>query len=68
MSSAAGVDFVSTTTNVPVLEQPVVTICATLEVIDDLLIENDEQLLLSVTAENIVFQAMITILDTLDSE
>ena len=46
----------------------VITICATLDVIDDSIVEDDEQLLLSVTAGGLTFEAVITILDTLDSE
>ena len=61
-------DFIATTTNVPVLQQPVVTICATLEVTDDSLLEDDELLLLLVMAGVHQYQAIITILDTVDSE
>lgn len=67
-SLLAGVDFVTTTTNVPVLEEPVVTICATLEVIDDDLLEDNELLQLLVSAGGLQYRAIITILDTLDSE
>ena len=52
----------------PVLQQPVVTICATLEVTDDSLLEDDELLLLLVMAGVHQYQAIITILDTVDSE
>ena len=64
----AGVDFVAATTNVPVLEEPVVTICATLELIDDSLLEDNELLQLLVSAGGLQYRAIITILDTLDSE
>ena len=65
---SGGTDFIRTSTNVPGLEMSVVTICATLDVIDDSILEDDEQLLLSIPAGCLVFEAVITILDTLDSE
>ena len=52
----------------PEIELPIVTICATIELIDDSIVEDDEQLLLAVTAGSFVFRAVITILDTLDSK
>ena len=64
----AGVDFVGGTTSVPVLEEPVVTICATLVVADDSLLEHNEQLQLLVSAGGLQYSANITILDTVDSE
>jgi hypothetical protein len=62
------VDFVAATTNVPVLEEPEVTICTTLVVTDDSLLENDELLQLLVSAGGLQYRAIITILDTVDSE
>lgn len=64
----AGVDFVAATTNVPELEESVVTICATLEVIDDSLLEDTELLLLIISAGGVEYRAFIAILDTVDSE
>lgn len=64
----AGVDFIAATTNVPVLEEPVVTICATLDVIDDSLLEDNELLQLVINAGGLEYLAIITILDTVDSE
>ena len=64
----AGVDFIAATTNVPVLEEPVVTICATLDVIDDSLLEDNELLQIVVNAGGLEYLAIITILDTVDSE
>ena len=44
------------------------TVCATLAVIDDIALEENEQLFLNVSAENFVFLTFISILDTIDSE
>lgn len=61
-------DFVAATANVSALEEPVVTICATLVVIDDSILEDNELLELVVSAGSIQFRVPITILDTLDSK
>ena len=61
-------DFIAAFTNVPVLEEPVVTICAILVLIDDSLLEDDELLSLLVSAGGLQYRAFITILDTMDSE
>ena len=44
------------------------TVCATLAVIDDSVLEENEQLFLNVSAENFLFLTFISILDTIDSE
>ena len=67
--STAGVDFVPFSNSEFLSDQPNINRCVSLQVIDDTLLEDNELLIFRVTADRgLEFDAIILILDTIDSE
>ena len=67
--ASADADFVPFSNSEFLSEQQFVIRCVTLQVIDDTLLEDNELLKLEITADGgVVFDTVITILDTIDSE